>query len=58
MMIRKLRGIKKARYLIQVYLESWMNRKVKETEGRELTYIETTGLFVAYPIWKIVNIYK
>jgi len=53
----RIKGIKKVRYFIQIYLEKWMNRKVKETENRQLTFVETIGLFVAYPIWTIVNIY-
>lgn len=57
-MITKIKGIKKIRYLIQIYLEKWMERKIKETKNRQLTFIETIGLIIAYPIWTIVNIYK
>ena len=47
--------IKQQKYNVSIFFENWMNRKVIETENRELTLIETTMLIIGYSIWTITK---
>ena len=50
--------IRRQKYKICTFLESWLERKVVETENRELTLIESTMLIFGYYVWIITNPYK
>ncbi len=57
MTIRKMGFIRRQKYKVYMYIERWLDRKVIETENRELTYLETTMLIFGYCVWKIDNPY-
>ena len=57
-MIKRMGFIRRQKYKICIFIENWLDRKVKETKGRELTFLEATGLIVGYVTWKLTNPYK
>lgn len=56
-MIRRIRFVRRQKYKVYMFVEKWLYRKVKETEGRELTFLETTGLIVGYATSKLTDPY-
>jgi len=49
--------IKRQKYKIFIFFEKWMDRKIVETENRDLTLLESLMLIFGYCVWKVVNPY-
>ena len=58
MTIRRMRFVRRQKYKIYIFVDNWLTRKVKETEGRELTFLETCGLIVGYITSKLTDPYN
>jgi len=58
MTVRKMGFVRRQRYKVYNFINQWLDRKVKDSEGRMLTFIEVLGLFVAYPTWVLVDPYN
>jgi len=58
MTIRRMGFIRRQKYKIFIFVDKWLDRKVKDTEGRELTFLEACGFIVGYVTSKLTDPYK